>query len=85
MTRERQPPSLTASDSATLTAVPLDAEGQRVVRYGIDEETAASVSDVDIQAALSVVGAWSDIDWDQWLAELDNIRHAVPPTPPIEA
>ena len=36
------------------------------------------------QAALSVVGAWSDLDWDDLEAALDQIRHSSTPTPPID-
>jgi hypothetical protein len=85
MTDERQPSSLRTSDSAALSEVALDEDGERVVRYGTDsDDEVASTSDPDIEAALSLIGAWSDIDWDEWTAELDRIRHAVPPTPPIE-
>jgi hypothetical protein len=37
-----------------------------------------------MQAAREVAGAWSDIDWDDMIRELDRIRHENPPTPPIE-
>ena len=34
--------------------------------------------------ALAVIGAWSDLDWEETAAELDRIRHESTPTPPIE-
>ena len=37
-----------------------------------------------IQRALSLAGAWSDLDWEETLEELDRIRHQTPPTPPID-
>ncbi len=59
--------------------------GQQVVRYfaGGDAD-AATVSEGALRAALAVVGAWSDLDWDEFSSALDQIRHASPPTPPID-
>jgi len=37
----------------------------------------------DAQAALSVIGAWSDLDWGELADSLDRIRHASWPTPPM--
>jgi hypothetical protein len=34
--------------------------------------------------ALGLVGAWSDLDWDEMIEALDRIRHESKPTPPIE-
>jgi hypothetical protein len=36
------------------------------------------------QKALGVIGAWSDLDWDETVAALDQIRHESKPTPPIK-
>ena len=36
-----------------------------------------------VQAALDLAGAWSDLDWERALEELDRIRHERKPTPPI--
>ncbi len=36
-------------------------------------------------SALDLIGAWSDIPWDEMEAELDHIRHETPPTPPLDA
>jgi hypothetical protein len=33
---------------------------------------------------LAVIGAWSDLDWEEFSSELDRIRHASRPTPPID-
>ena len=41
-------------------------------------------TDEDIQAALDLAGAWSDLDWDDMEAELYRIGHSTPPSPPIE-
>ena len=40
-----------------------------------------------IQRALSLVGAWADLDEEDgpdMLDELDRMRHASPPSPPLE-
>jgi len=37
------------------------------------------------RSTLDLIGAWSDIPWDEMEAELDRIRHESPPTPPIDA
>lgn len=47
------------------------------------ERTRASDS-ANIQRALDLAGAWSDLDGDEMERALDRIRHASPPTPPVE-
>jgi hypothetical protein len=42
------------------------------------------VSDSAIEDALSVIGAWSDIPWEEMAEALDRIRHESKPTPPID-
>jgi len=37
-----------------------------------------------VAEALSLIGAWSDLDWDETIAALDRIRHESKPTPPIK-
>jgi hypothetical protein len=61
-----------------------EAQGQEVTRYFADEESAdaATVANAT-QAALGVIGAWSDLDWEEMEAALDRIRHESQPTPPI--
>jgi hypothetical protein len=63
----------------------LDQDGDdEVVQYFTDEaEADAAATPVSVQRALGLLGAWSDLDWDEAAAELDRIRHANPPTPPI--
>ena len=38
----------------------------------------------NVQRALSAIGAWSHLDFDEMLDELDRIRHESKPTPPID-
>jgi hypothetical protein len=63
---------------------PLDDEGQAWEFYWTEEEVDEAITDEDIQEALALAGAWSDLDADEVLAELDRIRHANPPTPLLE-
>jgi predicted nucleotidyltransferase len=41
--------------------------------------TAPPIQD-GIRRALALAGAWSDLDWDETLEELDRIRHQTPGT-----
>ena len=84
--RKRQPqPGLLVQDNQPLIGIPFEEKGQEVVRYFTDEKAAdAAVSHSTTQAALSVIGAWSDMDWEEMVEALDRIRHESKPTPPIE-
>ncbi len=61
-------------------------EGDReVIRYfATEEEYEEQATSAGIQKALSLAGAWSDLDWDEMERALDRIRHESVPTPPIE-
>jgi hypothetical protein len=68
-----------------LIGIIVEEKGKEVVRYFTDEKEAdAAVSRSATQDALSVIGAWSDLDWDETLNALDRIRHESKPTPPIK-
>ena len=78
-------PGLLVQDNQPLIGIPFEENGQEGVRYFTDEKAAdAAVSDSTTQAALSVIGAWSDMDWEEMVEALDRIRHESKPTPPIE-
>ena len=77
--------SLTAHRKQLVFAVPVDEDGREEMRYFTEEgDLDQSSHEGDIQEALSVIGAWSDLDWDHAVEELDRIRHESLPTPPIE-
>jgi hypothetical protein len=84
--QKRQPlPSLLVQDNEPLIGIPFEEKGQEGVRYFTDEKAAdAAVSHSTTQAALSVIGAWSDLDWEEMVEALDRMRHESKPTPPIE-
>lgn len=74
---------LVRADQA-LIGVISEKRGHEIVRYFTEEKAAdASISKNATKAALSVIGAWSDLNWEQIEAALDHIRHQSQPTPPI--
>lgn len=76
---------LLGHDNHPLIGIPFEENGEEVVRYFTDEEAAdAAIPQNAIQDAISLVGAWSDLDWDEMVEALDHIRHESKPTPPIE-
>jgi len=77
--------SLVVERDQPLIGLLVEEQGREVVRYFADEAQAdAALSDTDTQAALCAIGAFSDLDWDEMIGELDRIRHESQPTPPIE-
>jgi hypothetical protein len=65
-------------------AVPSEENGRRLLYVFADEETAREVLPETTRDALNVIGAWADLDWDEMVEALDRIRHANPPSPPID-
>jgi hypothetical protein len=77
--------SLVVEHDQPLIGLFCEEHGRQVVRYFADEAQAdATITDADTAAALSAIGAFADLDWDEMIAALDRIRHESPPTPPIE-
>lgn len=76
--------SLVVASDQPLVGVLVEENGRQVVRYFAGDTAPARSSDDTLHAALGVIGAWSDLDWDEFSAELDRIRHTSPPTPPID-
>lgn len=75
----------TAHADQPLIAVPDEVDGRQVVRYFTSEEDAdAATNGQTLQKALDAIGAWSDLDLNEMLDELDRIRHGSTPTPPID-
>jgi hypothetical protein len=83
--RRQGVPSLLVQGNQPLIGIPFEEQGHEVVRYFTGEQAAdAAVPHSTLQAALSVIGAWSDLDWGEMVEALDRIRHESQPTPPIE-
>lgn len=69
----------------TLIAVSWFDGEEEVVSYFNDEEAARAFSGRQPgESARSVLGAWSDLDWDEFVEAIDRIRHESKPTPPID-
>lgn len=76
--------SLVARSDHALIGVCIREDGQDLVRYTTDDEERDLDSDqASVERALSLAGAWSDLDWEEAEKELDRIRHESKPTPPI--
>lgn len=70
-------------DQALIGVVVLE-DGQEAVHYFCREEDAdKEIGDTAGTEALTLAGAWSDLDWAELNEGLDRIRHASPPSPPI--
>lgn len=80
---QRTQPSITARPNQPLVGV-FATDGSGLVRYFIDDQTDPPTARLAaLQAARAVIGAWSDLDWGEFVDELDRMRHAHPPTLPI--
>ena len=85
MARRRAEPAryLVAERNQPLIAIPVDEDGRELTYYFVDEEAVDEVLPSATQEALAAIGAWSDLEGDE-IEALDRIRHASPPTPPID-
>lgn len=78
---------LTTRGRQPLIGIPVGNGADEAVRYFTSEEAAdraLSHDQSNIQLALSAIGSWSDLDFDEMLDALDQIRHQSKPTPPID-
>jgi hypothetical protein len=83
--RRESDPELIVGQRQMLFAVPRDEDGREAVHYFTeDAQTGLDAAEEGTRDALSVIGAWADLDCDEALDELDRIRHESRPTPPIE-
>jgi hypothetical protein len=53
---------------------PVDDEGREWDCFWSEEEADAATTDEDIEQALALAGAWSDLDADEVLAGLERLR-----------
>lgn len=70
-------------DGQALVAVPSEEDGRKVTYFFADDATVGRAVPKTTRDALSMIGVWADLDWDEVADELDRIRHANPPSPPI--
>lgn len=74
---------MVADDEPGVVA-PAVENGRNVTYRLVGAETAEAVLPRSTQDAMGVIGAWSDLDWDEMAEALDRIRHESVPPPPIE-
>jgi hypothetical protein len=80
-------PYLVARRDQPLIAIPGEEDGEEVTYYFVDEEAADAFVEERRGGAepdLSWIGAWAHLDWDEFVEEIDRIRHQSKPTPPID-
>jgi hypothetical protein len=82
--RQRDKPGVTVRSDEPIIALFLSDDSDEVTYFFSEEDADAAVSPEMRKAAREVVGAWSNLDWDEVEAELYRIRHSNKPTPPIE-
>ena len=83
----RHSPGLAVREDRPLIGIVLIEDGQEVTRYFADEaeaDAAVAATAQTVADARALAGAWNDLDWEEMVEELDRIRHANPPTPPID-
>lgn len=79
------PASLVARRGQPLIGIPDVVDGEEVVRYFVDEAAAdAFLAERGEGRELSWIGAWANLDWDEFVEEIYRIRHQSKPTPPID-
>lgn len=78
---------MTASADQPLLGVVKAEGGRQRVRCFAGNDASGSAEDADeaLRAALAVIGAWSDLDWEEFSNDLDHIRHDSGPTPPVDS
>lgn len=84
--REPLRDELTAPEDAPLIAIPFEEDGRVVIHYFTSEAAADAATEQPEggHRARALAGAWSDLDWDEALEELDRIDRESTPTPIID-
>lgn len=77
----RQHTSLRTGPGESLIAIPTEDGG--TIYYTSEEAARADQTDETLQVALDTAGAFSDLDWDEAMDELDRIHHASKPSAPF--
>jgi len=78
-----QQPIFTTRGKQPLIAIPVKENGEEVVYYFNSEKDADKMFPKDkdsLRETLDLAGAWSDLDFDEMLDELDRMRHETKPT-----
>ena len=85
MAERLSPTSFDVTDGQPLIAVPLEENGQQIVRYFTDEAAAdTALAARRRRDVRHLAGIWQDLDWETAAVGLDRIRHESAPTPSID-
>lgn len=84
--RQESVASLVARPGQSLVAIPDEVAGETVLRYFVDKQAARAFADERMAEGrpLGWIGAWADLDWEEFAEEIERIRHESTPTPPID-
>ena len=82
MNMTKQQAGLLATSSQPLIGV-LDADLHQVRYFTTEEEADAALAADAVTDALSLAGAWRDLEWEAVVSDLDRLRHESKPTPPV--
>jgi hypothetical protein len=77
----KRPSHLIASPHRPLVSLFADTGDRAAVEYFTEDPAVAQQNHT--RDAISLIGAWSHLDWESAIEELDRIRHESTPTPPI--
>ena len=83
--RSHRSSSLAVQADQPLIGIVRVEDGQEITRYfaGETETDALVTNDAQTVAdARALAGAWSGLDWEEMVEELNHIRHQSVPTPP---
>lgn len=84
--QSNQLPELYVVDDTPPVAVLFNVDGKEVVRYfASDDEADAAITPEMREESLAAIGAWRDMDFNEFMDELDRSRHGTSPTPLIES
>lgn len=73
-----------SSGGRALIGLVFDQDGRDVTRYFADDAAADAAVEGATERAVGLIGAWSDLDWDETEGTLLHIRHETPPSPLVE-
>jgi hypothetical protein len=68
-------PYLVVEEGTSLVAIPIEVKGRKLICY-VPEQHAVDDAELpaSVRDALSLAGAWGDLDWDEVEAALMQIR-----------
>jgi hypothetical protein len=77
--------SVVAPPGQPLIGIIREQDGREVAEYFTEDAPAGDASRQAVIAdALSLAGAWRDLDWEEMITALERIRRESTPTPPID-